>query len=709
MDKSWITKHRLSQDYINGVKEFLDFAFGYSKTYMIKCPCQRCFLVKHKNRTEIEGDLVCHGFLPTYTNWYLHGEELDFQEQEVRLEHESDDDHVENPTMNLLGDVFPSMSNSFNDDAASMPTMEDHSKQNEVFDDLLADCNEAFDKGMSMILDLLKEAFEHAKLPKSFNDMKKIIRKLGFNYENIHVCPNDCMLFWGDDASRETCKVCESSRWKTSIVVDETLDKKKKKKQLAAKVLRYFPLKPRLQRFFMSSKTAKYMRWHADSENKDAGPSSKVLKFSAYNINGFKFRIIERDQDLKTQNSGIFVSAETISYASSRDINPRSGNVSYYGKLTEILELNYYDSFRVVLFKCKWVDTRDARGFKKDQFGHSMVNFSRLIHTGSGEEDEPYVLASQARLVYYVEDPQEKDWSVVVHVQPRDLYDMEDPTSSDEIPPQFILKVLRFHLIYMIIWSMSETDSQAPPPLGPELASGKWRVRVIDGDRNITEEKISGKEVWGLLNRRVMVDFNRRGQVIKDSGGLFGSWLGSLSNDLNILPINYTDWRKVPNYRKEMAWKVIQKKFWFDNPRRRKKYVLSALGEEETGKEPNRAELFIASRTRSDGSLLSNEARITVDKLSQVMTENIQDEASNTESRPYDAFEQVFGSEPTGRVRCVGRGVTPSKYLLDQESVMSSNAEILELKTRLKGLEDKLEIVTDALFVLVKSKTEGRY
>ncbi|XP_020866256.1 uncharacterized protein LOC110224501 [Arabidopsis lyrata subsp. lyrata] len=294
MDKSWITKHRLSQDYINGVKEFLDFAFGYSKTDMIKCPCQRCFLVKHKNRTEIEGDLVCHGFLPTYTNWYLHGEELDFQEQEVRLEHESDDDHVENPTMNLLGDVFPSMSNSFNDDAASMPTMEDHSKQNEVFDDLLADCNEALyegchsfsklsfmlklyhikcitrisDKGMSMILDLLKEAFEHAKLPKSFNDMKKIIRKLGFNYENIHVCPNDCMLFWGDDASRETCKVCESSRWKTSTVVDETLDKKKKKKQQAAKVLRYFPLKPRLQRFFMSSKTAKYMRWHADSEKK---------------------------------------------------------------------------------------------------------------------------------------------------------------------------------------------------------------------------------------------------------------------------------------------------------------------------------------------------------------------------------------------------------------------------------------------------------
>lgn len=46
------------------------------------------------------------------------------------------------------------------------------------------------------------------------------------------------------------------------------------------------------------------------------GPSDKVLKFNAFNINGFKFRTLQRDQDLKTQNSGVFVSAETISYAS---------------------------------------------------------------------------------------------------------------------------------------------------------------------------------------------------------------------------------------------------------------------------------------------------------------------------------------------------------------------------------------------------------
>ncbi|CAA7015123.1 unnamed protein product [Microthlaspi erraticum] len=70
------------------------------------------------------------------------------------------------------------------------------------------------DKGLSMIIDLLREAFQNAKLPASLHDLKKTIQKLGLDYESIHACPNDCMLFWGEDAEREVCKVCNVSRWK---------------------------------------------------------------------------------------------------------------------------------------------------------------------------------------------------------------------------------------------------------------------------------------------------------------------------------------------------------------------------------------------------------------------------------------------------------------------------------------------------------------
>lgn len=40
-------------------------------------------------------------------------------------------------------------------------------------------------------------------------------------------------------------------------------------RKISAKVLRYFPLKPRLQRLFMSSETSKLMRWHHEERNKD--------------------------------------------------------------------------------------------------------------------------------------------------------------------------------------------------------------------------------------------------------------------------------------------------------------------------------------------------------------------------------------------------------------------------------------------------------
>ena len=51
------------------------------------------------------------------------------------------------------------------------------------------------DKAMTMILDLLKDAFEHAKFPNSFYETKKVINKLGLYYVKIPDCPKDCMLY----------------------------------------------------------------------------------------------------------------------------------------------------------------------------------------------------------------------------------------------------------------------------------------------------------------------------------------------------------------------------------------------------------------------------------------------------------------------------------------------------------------------------------
>ncbi|XP_058782834.1 uncharacterized protein LOC131657454 [Vicia villosa] len=69
---------------------------------------------------------------------------------------------------------------------------------------------------------------------------------------------NQTLYEGNDEKELNACKHCGTSRW----------NPEKKKKQ-PLKVLRYFPLKPRLQRLFMSRKTANHMRWHASEINKD--------------------------------------------------------------------------------------------------------------------------------------------------------------------------------------------------------------------------------------------------------------------------------------------------------------------------------------------------------------------------------------------------------------------------------------------------------
>ncbi|XP_021717375.1 uncharacterized protein LOC110685200 [Chenopodium quinoa] len=114
----------------------------------------------------------------------------------------------------------------------------------------------------------------------------KIIKDLGLGYEKIHACPNDCMLYWGEFADEIKCHICHTSRWKT--MKGKEGDKIEKgnesvKKGEPAKVMRYFPLIPRLKRLYMSSKTAEDMRWHFNRED------DKILRHPADGVAWKKF------------------------------------------------------------------------------------------------------------------------------------------------------------------------------------------------------------------------------------------------------------------------------------------------------------------------------------------------------------------------------------------------------------------------------------
>ena len=73
------------------------------------------------------------------------------------------------------------------------------------------------------------------------------------------------MLYTKEYANENECVVYGVFRWKSRDVhsTDE-FNKSSKKKKIPAKVLCYFPSKPRLQRLYMSSKMASHMKWHVD-------------------------------------------------------------------------------------------------------------------------------------------------------------------------------------------------------------------------------------------------------------------------------------------------------------------------------------------------------------------------------------------------------------------------------------------------------------
>ncbi|XP_039145579.1 uncharacterized protein LOC120282799 [Dioscorea cayenensis subsp. rotundata] len=127
-------------------------------------------------------------------------------------------------------------------------------------------------KSFNALLELLKLVLpEGNTLPRSYQEMKKMISALSLGYEKIHACPNDCILFWKENANEDKCTKCGASRWKESLNdgKNDSEDAFTKKKKKATKILRWFPLIPRLQRLFMSSKTASLMTWHEHERTKD--------------------------------------------------------------------------------------------------------------------------------------------------------------------------------------------------------------------------------------------------------------------------------------------------------------------------------------------------------------------------------------------------------------------------------------------------------
>ncbi|GJR54395.1 uncharacterized protein Tco_1404916 [Tanacetum coccineum] len=151
-----------------------------------------------------------------------------------------------------------------------------------------------------------------------------------------------------------------------------------------------------------------------------------VKNYEGFIINGFRFKRKELESKRKTQNSRVMLLAMKDSFSSSKDNNPIVGDVTYYRVINDIIELEYSTNKKVVLFDCDWIS--NGRRKKEDENGFTLLNFK-----GLKPHNKHFILASQAQQVFYIADPVDKGWKVVIKTTTRDSFNMIQQTCDDDV------------------------------------------------------------------------------------------------------------------------------------------------------------------------------------------------------------------------------------------------------------------------------------
>ena len=93
---------------------------------------------------------------------------------------------------------------------------------------------------------------------------------MGLSYNSIHACRNGCCLFQRELAEALSCPKCGEMRY----ISDNSTR--------ATKILRHFPLIPRLLRMFRCARLAQLTKWHTSRKeldgNMESVPDSKAWK-----------------------------------------------------------------------------------------------------------------------------------------------------------------------------------------------------------------------------------------------------------------------------------------------------------------------------------------------------------------------------------------------------------------------------------------------
>ena len=219
MYEGWNKDRAHSKEWHAVAQSFLQHAFSVAAGTVVPCPCKKCENRVCREKHEIEEHLCKRGFMPNYLVWRRHRELL--SRRNVVPEHDAGHQDTTNNRMDdMLNDLGRGIDFDVEEQQGRVPLyVEEYFRLLEAGDEKLHDHTdmtllETVSELMALkskhnvsnnyyndLVKLMDKVLpNNHKLSKNLYRTKKMLAGLGMKYEKIDVCPNNCMLFWKEDA-----------------------------------------------------------------------------------------------------------------------------------------------------------------------------------------------------------------------------------------------------------------------------------------------------------------------------------------------------------------------------------------------------------------------------------------------------------------------------------------------------------------------------
>ena len=222
--------------------KFIDHTFaGTSKGETAPCPCKTCRTMSYRTIDEVQSHLVRRGFSESFIQG--EGEEKDsfdgISEGVGNEDATGDRDSMKEMINSLIrgaihGEIIGNETEEPNESAKNFFKLLTEAKR-----ELYPGCKEATKVSFIVRLFQIKcmfglsnsalEAIIHLFslllpkghcVPDTLEKVQKVVRDLGLDYQKMHACINDCVLFRKEYADMDKCPTCGDSRWKAADSVE---------------------------------------------------------------------------------------------------------------------------------------------------------------------------------------------------------------------------------------------------------------------------------------------------------------------------------------------------------------------------------------------------------------------------------------------------------------------------------------------------------